>query len=451
MPRRKIEVDYLTRVEGEGALELLIRGDRVEHARLRIFEPPRFFEALLRGRDHEELPDIVSRVCGICPVAYQMSAVQAVEQAFGVRIDPALRALRRLLYCGEWMSSHALHVGLLHAPDFLGLPDALALAAQQPEWLRTAMALKSAGGQILRVIGGREIHPVCLRAGGVHALPQAQALGALRSTLEEARAQADVLLDRVARLDVPDFERDYEFVALRHPEEYPITEGRLCSSGGLDIDIADYRDAFEERQVEHSTALQSMLRGRGAYLVGPLARYALNFERLPGGLQRRALQAGLGPVCRNPFRSILVRAIEIAYACEEALRLLDAWQPPTQPAATVVPRAAEGFGCTEAPRGICWHHYAFAADGSIERADIVPPTAQNQASIEADLALLATSLLQQPDEVLRQRCEQAIRNHDPCISCATHMLRLRRLPAEAWQDPRRAAADAAATRRYRRS
>ena len=421
---RKIQVDYLSRVEGEGALELELQGERAVRAQLRIFEPPRFFEALLRGRDHAELPDIVARICGICPVAYQMSAVQAVEQAFGVRVAAPLRALRRLMYCGEWISSHALHVAMLHAPDFLGCDDVVGIAASHREMVQAALQLKSAGNRILRVLGGREIHPVGLRPGGFWRLPRDAELAELRGVLEPARDNAGLLLDWVAGFEFPDFERDYEFVALRHPDAYPITEGRLCSSAGLDIDIADYEQEFEERQVEHSTALHSMLRRRGAYLVGPLARYALNFERLPDELQRHALRAGLGPVCRNPFRSIVVRALETFHACDEALRILRDWQAPPQAAEPVVPRAAVGYGCTEAPRGICWHHYRFAADGSIEHARIVPPTSQNQASIESDLLALAGALARESDETIRARCEQAVRNHDPCISCSTHFLRL---------------------------
>jgi coenzyme F420-reducing hydrogenase alpha subunit len=422
--RRRIRVDYLTRVEGEGALELELDQGRAVAARLSIFEPPRFFEALLRGRDHAELPDLVARICGICPVAYQVSAVQAVERAFGVHVDGALRELRRLLYCGEWIESHALHVAMLHAPDFLGFPDAIAMAASHRDMVQAALALKAAGNQILRTLGGREIHPVSLRPGGFHRLPRATELASLRPLLQQARGHADSLLDWVAGFDFPSFERDYVFVSLRHPLEYPITEGRVVSSRGLDIDIAQYEQEFEERHVAHSTALHGMLRAGGPYLVGPLARYALNFDRLPDALQQRALRAGLGRVCRNPFRSIVVRALETLYACEEALRILDAWQPPPLAALPLQPRAGVGFGASEAPRGLCWHRYGFAADGSVTEARIVPPTSQNQATIEADLLQLADSMALAEDEPLRERCEQAIRNHDPCISCSTHFLRL---------------------------
>ncbi len=421
---RTIKVDYLARVEGEGALDLEISEGKVASAQLRIFEPPRFFEALLRGRSCAEIPDIVARICGICPVAYQMSAVHAIENAFGVKVGGQLRALRRLLYCGERIERHALHVVMLHAPDFLGYPDAMQMARDHGHIVRGGLALKKAGNEILRLLGGREIHPVSVKPGGFHRVPTRAELNSLTEPLQRAREFATSLVRWVATLPFPDLEQDYEFVALRHADEYPFNEGRLVSSRDIDIDIADYESEFEERHVAHSTALHSLLKRRGAYLVGPLARYALNFDRLPATVQGLALEVGLSTVCRNPFKSIVVRAVEILFACEEALRIIGTYDPPAEAAVQLEPRAGSGFGCTEAPRGICWHRYEFAADGTIERVRIVPPTSQNQPSIEADLAAVATSILDRPDEIIRDRCEQTIRNYDPCISCSTHFLKL---------------------------
>ena len=424
MATKTIKVDYIARVEGEGALDLEIADGKVTSAELRIFEPPRLFEALLRGRGHAEIPDIVARICGICPIAYQMSAVHAIENAFGVSVGGQLRALRRLIYCGEWIESHALHIVMLHAPDFLGYPDAIQMATKNGDAVRNGLALKKAGNEILRVLGGREIHPVSVRPGGFHRVPTRRELAPLADELERARDIAVGLVRWVAGFPFPDFEQDYEFVALRHPDEYPFNEGRLVSSRGIDIDIAEYDAEFEERHVAHSTALHSLIKRRGAYLVGPLARYALNFDRLPPSVQTVAREAGLGQVCRNPFQSIIVRSIELVFACEEALRIIAAYEPPDAPFVTVEPRASVGFGCTEAPRGICWHRYEFEPDGTVRTARIVPPTSQNQPSIEADLAAVAAGLVAEPDEVIRHRCEQTIRNYDPCISCSTHFLKL---------------------------
>jgi coenzyme F420-reducing hydrogenase alpha subunit len=213
-------------------------------------------------------------------------------------------------------------------------------------------------------------------------------------------------------------------VALRHPTEYPLNEGRITSTAGIDIGPDEFEGTFEERQVPHSNALQAVVRARGAYLTGPLARYALNFDRLPPHIQSLAREAGLGPVCRNPYRSILVRAVETVFACEEALRLIAGYTPPPQPFVPLTPRASVGCWATEAPRGLLWHRYALDADGTILSARIVPPTSQNQAAIEADLREVATRQIAASDDMLRRACEAAVRNHDPCISCATHFLKL---------------------------
>ena len=424
MATKTIRVDFLARIEGEAALDLHVADGQVVTAQLNIFEPPRFFEALLRGRGYAEIPDIVARICGICPVAYQMGAVHAIENAVGVAVGGQLRALRRLIYCGEWIESHALHVVMLHAPDFLGYPDAIAMARDHGDMVRNGLALKKTGNELIRILGGREIHPVNVKPGGFYRVPQRAELEQVAENLKQATENAIGLLRWVATFRFPEFERDYEFVALRHPDEYPLNEGRIVSNRDIDIAIADYTSQFEERHVAHSTALHAVVKRRGAYLVGPLARYALNFDRLPASVQALAVAAGLGPVCRNPFRSIIVRAVEIVYACEEALRIIADYEPPDAAAVPVEPSAGTGFGCTEAPRGICWHRYEFDADGTVRAARIVPPTSQNQPSIEADLVGVATPLLDQSDDVIRSRCEQSIRNYDPCISCSAHFLKL---------------------------
>lgn len=424
MTRKTIKVGYLARVEGEGSFSVVVRGGKVRAAELSIFEPPRFFEALLRGRAFAEAPDITARICGICPVAYQMSAVHAMENALGVTVDGPLRELRRLLYCGEWIESHALHIYLLHAPDFLGYAGAIDMARDHGEAVRRGLALKKAGNDIMTLLGGREIHPINVRVGGFYRVPRRRELAGLAETLKRARELAAETLDWVAGFDFPDRERDYTFVALAHPEEYPFNQGRIASSRGLDIATDQYEAHFVEHQVARSTALQSRLVDGTSYLVGPLARYALNFDRLPSAVQQAAREAGLGPVCRNPFQSIVVRAVEVLFACDEALRLIDAYQEPERPAVAVTPCAGIGHGATEAPRGLLYHRYRLAADGTIAEARIVPPTSQNQASIEADLAEYVEGFLGLPDDELRHRCEQTVRNYDPCISCATHFLRL---------------------------
>jgi sulfhydrogenase subunit alpha len=425
LPRktRTLRVDCLARVEGEGALHVKIRGDRVAEARLRIFEPPRFFEALLRGRRFTEAPDVTARICGICPVAYQMSACLAMEEACGVTVAGKLRDLRRLLYCGEWIESHALHIHLLHAPDFLGYESGIHMAADHPGEVERGLALKKLGNEVMTLVGGRAVHPVNVRVGGFYRAPSKRELQALVDPLERGLESALATVGWVSRFPFPDFEQDYEMVALRHPGEYPIDRGRIVSNRGLDLPVADFEKRFREEHVAHSNALHCALDGR-PYLVGPLARYALNFDRLTPAAREAAEAAGLGPVCRNPFQSIVVRAVELVFACEEALRLVRGYEEPDRPAVDVEPRAGTGHGCTEAPRGLLYHRYRLAADGTIEEARIVPPTSQNQKRIEADLHRFVAEHLDLPDERLTWLCEQAIRNYDPCISCATHFLKL---------------------------
>ncbi|MGZ9033797.1 MAG: Ni/Fe hydrogenase subunit alpha [Rhodospirillales bacterium] len=421
---RTIRVDALARVEGEGALSVRIAGGKVSDLAFRIYEPPRFFEALLRARMFTEAPDITSRICGICPIAYILSASQAMEAASGVHVEGPLRDLRRLIYCGEWIESHVLHAAMLHAPDFLGLPDAIAIAKNKPELVTTALALKKLGNTLIETIGGRAIHPVNLRVGGFYRVPARAKIRALVEPLRRGLEQATGLARAFATFDFPDFDGRYTFVSLRHDDEYAIHEGRVVSSGGLNVPIAAFPEHFHEEQVAHSTALWAAAADGSAYLLGPLARYANNADKLTPIAREIAAEVGLGLVCRNPYRSILVRMVEVVLACEEAIRLADAYEEPEAPAVPTLPLPAVGHGATEAPRGLCYHRYRIDGDGRILKAVIIPPTSQNQRQIEADLRAAVEANLDLDDDALRTRCEQTIRNHDPCISCATHALKV---------------------------
>ena len=422
---RTIRTDYLARVEGEGGMLVKMRDGAVTDVKLRIYEPPRFFEAFLRGRLFTEAPDITARICGICPVAYQMSSCLAMESLAGVEVDGQLRALRRLLYCGEWIESHTLHVFMLHAPDFLGVSSAVELAQVNRELVETALRLKKIGNDVMRVVGGREVHPINVRVGGWYSTPTRAQLDALVSDLEWAKTAALETVRVVAGFDFPELEHDYELVALADGDRYPIDRGdRLVSSKGLDVHIETFLEHVIEEHVEHSNALHATLRGRGPYLVGPLARYALHRPRLSDDARAAADAAGLEAVVLNPFRSIVVRAVELVHACDEALALIAAYEQPPAPALAVAPRAGTGHGATEAPRGVLYHRYRLDDAGAILDAKIVPPTSQNQKTIERDLFAFASTHAELSDDDLRHRCEQAIRNYDPCISCATHFLTL---------------------------
>jgi coenzyme F420-reducing hydrogenase alpha subunit len=423
-PTTNIKVDLIARVEGEGALLIKLKGDRVQDVKLKIFEPPRLYEAFLRGRHFSEVPDITARICGICPIAYQMSAAHAIERALGITIDPAVRALRRLFYCGEWIESHALHIYMLHAPDFLGYEDVIEMARDHGPAVVNALHLKKIGNSLVSLMGGREIHPISAAVGGFHKVPSKKQLAPIVEDLKWALEASVATAKLVATFDFPDFEQDYEFVALSHPDEYPFNEGRVVSNKGLDIDISEYEDHFREQHVKHANALHSQVRARGSYFVGPLARFNLNFEKLPEIAQQTARECGLSVPCLNPFKSIVVRAVELVFACAEALRLIETYEPPAAPRVEALARAGVGQAVTEAPRGILYHRYSLDPQGLILSARIVPPTSQNQKRIEDDLWRFVPQLLDKPIEEITLRCEQAIRNYDPCISCATHFLKL---------------------------
>ena len=432
MSERTIQVDYVARVEGEGALQVRLRDEEIEEIQLRLFEPPRFFEALLSGRRYQEAPDITARICGICPVAYQMSACHAMEKALGIRVEGPIRDLRRLLYCGEWIESHALHIHLLHLPDFLGVPDAIALAKEHPAEVKRGLELKRLGNDLMRALGGREIHPINVRVGGFYRVPSREELAPLLPRLEQAREQAEAMVRFLSGLRFPDIQEEYEFVALRHSEEYPMNEGEVVSSTGIRIPQERFEEVFEEVQVPYSNAYHVVHKGRGSYLTGPMARYALNHDRLTPRARALASEIGLGPQERNPYRSILIRAIEVLFACEESLAILRRYRPPAaawvEPPHAIAPEVT--CAITEAPRGMLYHRYRIAPDGTIVNARIVAPTTQNQKRIEDDLTQVVRAGLHLSDAELAASCERAIRNHDPCISCATHFLdfRVERLP-----------------------
>lgn len=426
MSNRVIKVDALARVEGEGSLYVRVKDDEIKEVRFGIFEPPRFFEAFLQGRSFMEVPDITARICGICPIAYQMGSIQAMENAFGIQVSKPIRDLRRLIYCGEWIESHALHVYMLHAPDFLGLADAIQLAKSNRELVQKALRLKKIGNDILEVIGGgRAIHPVNMRVGGFYRIPKKAEVQALIPELEWAIEASHETIKLVGGFNFPDIEQNYTFVALRRDDEYAIHEGRVVSNRGLDIDLPQFLDHFDEEHVKHSNALHGFQKpGKQSYHVGPLARYAVNYDKLNPDAQQSAKAVGLGPVVRNPFQSIVVRAVEILQVCIDGLAIAKNYEEPDRAFIEPEVRAAVGHGCTEAPRGICYHRYEVDDQGLVKTARIMPPTAQNQKQIESDLWKVVDKHKSLSDEDLKWRCEQAIRNYDPCISCATHFLKL---------------------------
>lgn len=428
--KRTIKVEALTRVEGEGGLYVRLGGDQVEDVKLTIYEPPRFFEAFLRGRRLEEVPDITARICGICPVAYQMSAVHALEAALGVTISPEIRRLRRLLYCGEWIESHALHMHLLHAPDFLGFESGIDLAGQFPDEVNRGLRLKKHGNELLEVLGGRAIHPINVAVGGFYRAPKKDDLLKLLPDFEWGLEAAIDTTRWVATLDFPDFTRAYDMVALQHPDEYAMNEGDVASTSGLCVPVTEYEKHYEEFHVEHSTALHS---GRitgddsaahASYHVGPLARVNLNRENLTPRARKLADEAGIDWPCWNPFQAIVARGLELVHAYEEAIDIIRDYKPFAPSKIAYEHQTGSGCAATEAPRGLIFHRYEVDANGLVTFAKIVPPTSQNQQQIEDDLRDWLPQVLHGNDDETARDCERLVRCYDPCISCSTHFLKL---------------------------
>ncbi len=425
MTVKTIKVDYLARVEGEGAFKVVVRDGKVRSAELIIFEPPRFFEAFLRGRAFSEAPDITARICGICPVAYQMSAVHAMENAFGVSVDGPLRDLRRLLYCGEWIESHVLHIYMLHAPDFLGYQGAVDLARDHGDAVRRGLQLKKVGNEIMALLGGREIHPINVRVGGFYKVPRRarpRPFGREAEMGPRCRARNRALGGRVR------FSRARPRLRVRG----------AAPSRRIPVQRRPYR--LQPRPRHRRRAVRRSFRGDPCRALDRAAVAAPRRRLLSGGAagalqpefrsparrwrKRRRARSASARSAPIPTAASSCAAIEVVYACDEALRIIEAYREPDRPSVIVEPRAAVGTAATEAPRGLIYHRYRLEADGTIAEARIVPPTSQNQPSIEEDLKEFIVDWLALPDDELRHRCEQTIRNYDPCISCSVHFLRL---------------------------
>lgn len=422
---RKITVNALTRVEGEGALYVRLEGEHIEDVKLSIYEPPRFFEALLRGRAVEEVPDITARICGICPVAYQMTTVHALENALGISISPEIRALRRLLYCGEWIESHVLHIYMLNAPDFFDCHSGIELAKTFPAEVNRGLRMKKIGNQLLEVLGGRAIHPVNVRVGGFHRSPRREELTTMLPELRWALNAAIESARWVGTFDFPDFSHDCEFVALQHPDEYPMNEGKIASTQYPSIDVRDYDSHFVEQQVSHSTALHSVRRDSNSpYFLGPLSRINLNHQQLSPAA--KALVEEICPTIplQNRFHAIIARSLEVVHAFEEAISIIENYSALPRPYIEYEYCDGYGVAATEAPRGMIYHSYEVTGDGEIGASNIVPPTSQNQRQIEQDLRGYLPDLLASEESTIASECEKLIRSYDPCISCATHFLRL---------------------------
>ncbi len=421
---KNIQVPALARVEGEGGLFIGLQDGKAVEVRLDIYEPPRFFEGFLHGRFLQEVPDITARICGICPVAYQMSSATALERALGINVSPEAYALRRLMYCGEYIESHALHIYMLQAPDLFGKESAFELAAIAPDIVKNALRMKKVGNRILSAVGGRSVHPVNVCVGGFYSWPDKDAL---KELLPELKWGLQASIDCVAwavGLPFPELEVNYEFVALHHPMEYGVINGDEWSSKGRKLSVAEYETGYIEQHVRRSNALHSQTAEGTTYLVGPLARLALNHEQLSPAAQQALKDNKIKLPIRNPYRSLIARAVELVHFFEESIQLIEAYDPKGPAHVDLQLHAGEGAGASEAPRGLLYHRYQIDEKGLVQFAKITPPTAQNLPRIEQDLFAMAPKLTELPEAEATRTAEHLVRAYDPCISCATHFLKL---------------------------
>jgi coenzyme F420-reducing hydrogenase alpha subunit len=392
---------------------------------MRIFEPPRLFEQFLVGKTYSDVPELTARICGICPMAYQLTSILALEKLFQVNVSEPVTQLRRIMNLAEWIQSHALHIHFLALPDFLGFSNGLEMAKVHSDIFNRGIKIQAFGNQLMSLLGGRSVHPIGLRVGGFEGLPKLDELLSLQGEAEEVRHLAESLVLFCASLERADYSHSFDYVSLKSDEHYPINHGWIASASDINIEAEEYEDYFQEHQEPHSTALYSLLHNSD-YLVGPLARFNHNFAMLDSDTRQLALQVGQKGDSQNMFDSILIRALEVHYACREIQRILAEVTPPDRAAEPVNVRPGTACHATEAPRGLIYHRYQIDDSGRVKNCTIIPPTSQNQARIERDLRDSVERFgLKHSDEELKLFCEQLIRNYDPCISCSTHFLKLK--------------------------
>ncbi|OYT65751.1 Ni/Fe hydrogenase subunit alpha [Candidatus Bathyarchaeota archaeon ex4484_205] len=420
---KRVVSEYIARVEGQGRLEVEIENDRLKDLRLQIFEPPRFFEAFLVGRKYWEVHEIAARICGICPVAHVITALRAVEKALKIHVSEDTILWRKVLADSAIVQSHALHVYLLAAPDFLGYHSALEMADKFKNEVVRGLRMKRVANTITKWVGGRVIHPMAAVVGGFTRPPDLREKKRILDMLKNAEKDAVATIEMVASFEYPDFEVDYEFVAIRNKDSYAINRGRIVSNKGLNIEEDEYRKFIGERQVPYSSTKHSYVKGRGPFMVGPLARFNLNFDRLKGEARDKAEEIGFKPIVRNPFKSTIARSIEMYHLILEMEELIERGGEDVK-VGKVRGGRGEGTAVTEAPRGLLYHAYTLGKFGEVVKADIVPPTAHNYFRIEEDLRKQVSEIIDEEEEEIKRRCEMLVRAYDPCISCSAHFLEI---------------------------
>ena len=416
----RINIGYIARVEGEGAVEFEIKGGKLTELKLNIWEPPRFFEGFLVGRRLEEVPDIVARICGICPVSHMTTAIRAMENALGIEPSEQAVRLRKIMSLSQIAASHLVHIYMLALPDYHRLHSIADMLPEHRAAIERLLKMKEAINNITSAFGGgRALHPVSMVVAGFTSMPKRDTIGKVLKDLEEIKQDTIETLKMVAALPYPEFNSDVEYVAIKSTGGYAVNEGRIASSGGLDITEDDYLKVFKEEQVLYSNAKRTQIKGRGSLMVGALARLNLKFDMLHPDAKKSAEELGFVPPFHNPFKNILAQAVEIVHCVNECIGLLDGLSD-ERPWVDLKFKDSEGFAVTEAPRGLLYHSYAINRRGVVEHANIVTPTAHNFMGLEESLRKLVEENIEKPKEELSFLCEMLVRAYDPCFSCSVH-------------------------------
>lgn len=417
----KIEVNYVGRVEGHAHIKVDASNGEILESKIDIVETPRFFESFLIGKKWDEVQIIVSRVCGICSIAHSFASLKATEKAFGVRITYETEALRKVLLNAELIQSHILHICFLALPDFLGEGSVIPVAEKNPDIVKLALKLKRGANEVCDLIGGRTTHPVNLAVGGFNTFSK-EALVRSKEIFLELSDDMDRLVEFFSGVKYPEFKRLTNSIALKKPGEYAFYDG-VIKTPYEEYDSKDYLDCIKECVVSHSTAKHALYKNL-PYRVGSLARYELNKENLFKQAKEVARLFSLDENIYNPYFYTPAQIVEVVHVIHESIELIDEILKMENPCfrSDVTPRAGRGVGIVEAPRGILIHDYTYNEAGRIEKANLIIPTAQNLANIEADIKKLLPAIIRRNKEEITQMLEMLLRAYDPCISCATHLV-----------------------------
>jgi len=422
-----INVHHVTRVEGHGNIVVDVKNGVLKKAELDIVEPPRFFEAMLKGRNFHEVAIITSRICGICSLGHQMTSLRATENALGLEISEQTEILRKILIHGATFQSNVLHALFLATPDFLNVGSVFPLVNTHKDVVLAALRLKRLANDIGDVISGRAIHPISIVPGGFTKLPSESEIKELREKLaNEGMKDALFAIDVLASLadQIPQFERETEYISLYNDKEYAFYDGLICSSDVGLVPVEEYEDVTNEFVVPHSTSKHTRF-NRSSYMVGAMARFNNSHKLLKPKAQEVAKKLGLIAPCHNPYMITVAQMVEVVHCIEDAIDLMDILlergikdeKPNQNPT-----RFGRGIASTEVPRGILFHDYTYNRKGQIEKANCVIPTGQNLANIDDDMKKLVPEILDEPKEEITKKLEMLVRAYDPCISCSVHML-----------------------------